>query len=361
MTQRNTHTLQKERAGYAQRAIKVVRTDIHHFGSGRGERLPEKVIAKQKRDKAAVQLPLPRKKAEEKKITILRELSEAFPLTPTESSGSLIRDVITYGAAAVAAFLVLVGISRDTGQAQTKPQQAKTKTELTAANLGKDGESTSKTTVATKAKVNEKPLEYVFPTGTKAILIGSYGGVVEVDSLHLLGVSSFSGKEKDTSVKTDIDGWVHIITHPTWPGLIFATEPRNGSNDIGVYVKRTKDGSTPDVTGSSNFGNVIAVPTNKGVIIRIVDETARIKVGYVNVTKELGVESFQNPKTQIYIDQQTGEMKILCTASNSSRKADINLGTGEVNSVPPETPLWRERADSTHPARIDSTVRVPIH
>jgi hypothetical protein len=32
-----------------------------------------------------------------------------------------------------------------------------------------------------------------------------------------------------------------------------------------------------------------------------------------------------------------------------------------LNSVPPETLLWRERADSTNPARLDSTVGVPVH
>ncbi len=191
-----------------------------------------------------------------------------------------------------------------------------------------DTRTTPKTTVSTKAKVGEKPLEFSFPPGTNAIYVGSLGGIVTVDSLQKLGVTKFDGNEKDKTIKTTDEGWMHIITNPTWPGLIFVTEPSE-TNKPSLDVQRTKDRSIPNGEGSSSLGNITAVPTNRGVIIRI-NGADYVNYGYASVIKELGVETLQNPQTQIHADQNTGEIKIICTASNSSRKAEINLGTGEV-------------------------------
>jgi hypothetical protein len=348
---------------------------MHHFGRGKGERLPEKVIEKQARDRAAGQLPLPEKESEKIKIVVLRKLDEApaymkggaasttdqAPLIPqpVRSSGSLIRDVITVVATVVTTFLVLVGISRDTGQAQTKPQQVKDKTEM-AGNLPKGAADEKKA----EAKKETLPARVVTAAGSNVIVVGAGWTSVNLSELN---IKNFDGTEKTIPINTPEDGWVHYILNKSWSGIIRLIEspvidPKTGEKKIITEILTTDNGSKiyyPYKYVSDKNGGILIV-TGEGLVGWLQKQGI-----YQELVSQLGIKKMEDVEVSELVI--SGNKKYILTCSNTSKTVEIYTKDGEiasfkvVNSVPPETLLWRERADSSRPVRADSAVRVPVH
>jgi hypothetical protein len=290
----------------------------------------------------------------------------------TKSSGTLIRRVFKVGAAAVAAFLVLGGMSRDTSQAQTKPQQAKTKTEM-AGNLSKDAVEAGKadtTAPAIVPKPTWKALNFEFVSGTGIYKALDKTSNIEADEARVIGTDRFDGNERDTRVWSPTEGWLHFVTNPKWKGVLMLIErhdPEKKQVILFSDVIGSKNGSrifSPLVEFKDSCGGWMAA-TEGGVVGRLGGEKFSI-----DLTTTFGVEKMSNPTFETH-SKADGTKRVVLRSSNSTGEFFVDYNSsGEavfmdathgVNGVSTEIPLWRERADSTVPVRIDSTVRVPIH
>jgi hypothetical protein len=377
----------KAHAGHPPHVTRELVRGMHYFGRGKGERLLEKLIAQQERDRAAVQPTLPKKKKELSEAPA--DLKAAATSTdqsptiskPTSDRGGLIERLFRFGAGAAAvvtAFLVLVGISRDTGQAQTKGQKAKDKTEAKAENLqtgADEKKSDEKGVTSTTTEIRSTPMRVVLATGSNGIAFIEAGKGGSVD-LTKLGVKNFDGNELDVPVKVNGVGWMHYVLNKNWTGILIIVEPKDGASKAVGYPVETNDGSKTinPTSGKFDTDGLFAVPTQKGLILVTLDAE-----GYIPLEKEFGVSALENPTLKIEVDGKTGKKYVVISVSNSTEKRKVDVTTGAVekvikkrqintetgavektfNSVPPETLLWRERADSSCPHPLRDVFVVP--
>lgn len=249
----------------------------------------------------------------------------------------------------------------------------KDKTELTPANIGKSGEEKGKTGDAPKVTyengvkiVGEKTFDAAIKNGIPYI----DGEEYEIDTTVVKGIGSMQllkdldKNEKLQYIRFSNFGDEKRIAYFIYESGIFSISK---DNEGGVQFRGViaKDGSKMFLHDAAVFlaknGSIVAT-TPTTLLIITPKEAWGIAYEKLLKTKLPPLERPYISKggTDDYVHIGDPTIK----DGQQMYKIEVRLSDFEVTvnkSVPPETLLWRERADSTHPARIDSTVRVPIH
>jgi hypothetical protein len=282
---------------------------------------------------------------------VMVAVNNQVPLSQLDKSrGTLIRRVFAVGAATVAAFLVLVGISRGTSQAQTR-SQAKNETEMPG-NLPKD--------VAAKDERKGGRIDSAFYNtrlDNGVLQVGAKGSVdISEESKFVVGGD---GRVSESDVVTKRQAHLEGVGDGVY--LIFkkgivAVFEKNGKPSKGFIRTDGDELFTYEATicVSEDGSIVVTSPTN--TLIMGLEGGADIKYKISLIHPEIFASA--NPEF-VYIRDKTIEGQLVKVSVKTGKYELVD--DGPPNNVPAETPLWRERADTIVPVRIDSTVPVPYH
>jgi hypothetical protein len=195
-------------------------------------------------------------------------------------------------------------------------------------------------------KVDASNAIATFPR-TNSLLIN--GTLIAKFDLTPLGVAAFTGKEKTTKVPTPGYGAVYYVTAAGWKGVLVVVEPSKGDTTVrGGPLSDDNDPTNERVVTCSDNNGSFAVTTEKGLRIILFD-TQNFTIQ--NVTLNAPDRTTLKINKLEMIEGKNGKVYVI-VHSDSAPTITLDAKTGEIDSSPPETPLLRERADSTIPGPI---------
>jgi hypothetical protein len=278
-----------------------------------------------------------------------------------------------------AAIVILAAVSPSISNAQTKDLAGNSGKPVAGLMTGGKGEEKSKA-----REENKLPVRY--ENGIKIVGQKTFDVEIKNDSLYITRIRIGEGRLADMARNLDDDQkLVYLVGN--MKSVVYATfeNSKQGAYlifEMGIaklipkVLERAVEWSfvyTGDNSKIFTHEGAMFVAPNSSIVattpttLLVITPTSVLSVTYealfgkIPAFKKPNISGGRNPNEAFIRDETMRDASGAVRLELDLTTLRIYVAEDRFKSVPPETRLWRERADSSRPVRADSAVRVPVH